>query len=288
MSTAPFIAACVQVNASEDMKANIDAASALVRRAVEDGAALVLMPENVSMMTWGRQSTLANAMAEPDHVALRAFRALAKDLKIWLHAGSLSVLVGDGKVANRTYVIDPDGNVAAFYDKIHMFDVDLGNGERYAESATFHPGAAAVCVDLPWGRLGLTICYDLRFPHLYRHLAQAGADFIVVPAAFTRLTGEAHWHVLLRARAIETGCFILAPAQTGTHAGGRQTYGHALMVNPWGEVLADAGLTPGMIAEKIDVAEVACARGRVPAVAVEANFSRLPRQTGIARGLEKP
>jgi predicted amidohydrolase len=198
---------------------------------------------------------------------------LAKDLKVWVHAGSLAVLVDDGKVANRTYVIDPNGAVAASYDKIHMFDVDLGNGETYRESATFHAGNAAASVDLPWGRLGLTICYDLRFPHLYRHLAQAGADFIAVPSAFTRVTGEAHWHVLLRARAIETGCFIFAPAQTGTHARGRQTFGHALIVNPWGEVLADAGTAPGIITAKIDPAEVGKARGRVPAIGLNAPFS---------------
>jgi len=288
MSKASFKAACIQVNASEDMAANIETAATFTRRAVDDGASLVLMPENVVMMTWGRESTIAKAMAESDHVALRAFRALAKDLKVWLHTGSLSVIVESGMAANRTYVLDPDGGIAASYDKIHMFDVDLGNGERYAESATFRPGAQAVCVDLPWGRLGLTICYDLRFPHLYRHLAQASADFIVIPSAFTRVTGEAHWHVLLRARAIETGCFILAPAQTGTHAGGRQTYGHALIINPWGEVLADAGTAPGVILAKIDPAEVTRARGRVPAVTVEAPFELIPRRTTIASKADKP
>jgi predicted amidohydrolase len=271
----PFTAACLQVNASDDMAANIVTASRLARRAVDQGASLVLMPENVAMMTWGRDATLAKAMEEKDHLALRAFTALARDLKIWLHAGSLAVTVGGNRVANRTYVIDPDGRIAASYDKIHMFDVDLGNGERYTESATFRPGNAAASVDLPWGRLGLTICYDLRFPHLYRHLAQTGADFIAVPSAFTRVTGAAHWHVLLRARAIETGCFILAPAQTGTHAAGRQTYGHALMVDPWGEVLADGGLEPGVVSARIDPAEVTKARSRVPAIGVEADFRRI-------------
>lgn len=278
MPSGVFTAACLQVNASEDMAQNIATASSLTRQAVDGGAALVLMPENVSMMTWGREATLAHAMKESDHAALAAFRALAKDLRVWLHCGSLSVLVGDGKVANRTYVIDPDGAVAASYDKIHMFDVDLGNGERYAESATFQAGDAAVSIDLPWGRLGLTICYDVRFPHLYRNLAQAGADFLAVPAAFTRVTGEAHWHILLRARAIETGCFIFAPAQTGTHAAGRQTFGHALIINPWGEVLADGGTAPGIITAKIDTAEVESARGRLPAYGVEMEFSRLSPQ----------
>ena len=216
-------------------------------------------------------------MPEETHAALAAFRALAKELRIWLHCGSLAVILPSGKVANRTYVLSPDGAVAAFYDKIHMFDVDLGNGERYMESATFEAGHEAVTVDLPWGRLGLTICYDLRFPHLYRHLAQAGADFLTVPAAFTRVTGEAHWHVLLRARAIETGCFVFAPAQTGVHAGDRKTFGHALIISPWGEILADAGTDPGVIVTDIDVAEVARARAKIPALTLDAAFSPVAR-----------
>ncbi len=272
-SPASFKAACIQVNATNDMAANIAAASDLTRAAVAAGANFVLMPENVSMMEWGRDNITAKAMAESDHTALKAFRALALDLRTWLHCGSLAVKLPDGKIANRTYVVTPEGNIAASYDKIHMFDVDLGNGEKYVESATFSAGTQAVAVDLPWGRLGLSICYDLRFPHLYRHLAQSGAAFLTVPAAFTQRTGEAHWHVLLRARAIETGCFVFAPAQTGTHAGGRQTYGHALIINPWGEVLADAGSAPGFISAVIDPADVASARGRVPAIARDAAFA---------------
>ncbi|MSO72998.1 MAG: carbon-nitrogen hydrolase family protein [Rhodospirillaceae bacterium] len=270
---ATFTAACLQVNASTDMAANIAVASDLARRAVKGGADLVLMPENVSMMEWGRVNVTAKAMTEERHAALMAFRALAKELGVWLHSGSLAVLLANGKVANRTYVLGPDGAVAAQYDKIHMFDVDLGNGERYAESSTFAAGTQAVTVDLPWGCLGLAICYDLRFPHLFRHLAQAGADFLTVPAAFTRGTGEAHWHVLLRARAIETGCFVFAPAQTGTHAGDRKTYGHSLIINPWGEVLADAGVEPGVVAATINVAEVARARAKIPAFSLDAAYS---------------
>ena len=277
MSPASFKAACLQVNASNDMAANIATASNLARRAVSQGAAFVLMPENVAMMEWGRTNVTAKAMPEETHAALAAFRALAKELRIWLHCGSLAVILPSGKVANRTYVLSPDGAVAAFYDKIHMFDVDLGNGERYMESATFEAGHEAVTVDLPWGRLGLTICYDLRFPHLYRHLAQAGADFLTVPAAFTRVTGEAHWHVLLRARAIETGCFVFAPAQTGVHAGDRKTFGHALIISPWGEILADAGTDPGVIVTDIDVAEVARARAKIPALTLDAAFSPVAR-----------
>jgi predicted amidohydrolase len=174
--------------------------------------------------------------------------------------------------ANRTHVIAPDGKIAAVYDKIHMFDVDLGNGESYRESATLKPGNQAVTGDLPWGRLGLSICYDLRFPHLYRALAKAGADFLTIPAAFTRTTGKAHWHVLQRARAIETGCFVISPAQCGRHAGDRETYGHALIVNPWGEVLADAGEEPGFILAKINPAEVAEARRKIPCLTHDRDF----------------
>ncbi len=268
-----FKAACIQVNATNDMAANIAVAGKLTRDAVADGANFVLMPENVAMMEWGRDNITAKAMPESEHPALQAFRGLAQDLRTWLHCGSLSVKLPDGKIANRTYVVTPEGNIAAKYDKIHMFDVDLGNGETYVESATFSAGRQAVMVDLPWGRLGLSICYDLRFAHLYRHLAQAGAQFLTIPAAFTQRTGEAHWHVLQRARAIETGCFVFSPAQTGTHAGGRQTYGHALIINPWGEVLADAGTDPGFISAVIDPAEVASARGRVPAISRDTSFA---------------
>jgi len=268
----PFTAACLQVNASDDMDANIAIAVDFTRRAAKDGADFVLMPENVSMMTWGRENTFAKAMTEDTHKALKAFKALAKELGIWLHGGSLSVLLPGGKVANRTYVINPEGVVAAIYNKIHMFDVDLEEGERYAESATFDAGNEAVVVDLPWGRLGLTICYDLRFPHLYRHLAQAGADFLTVPSAFTRITGEAHWHVLQRARAIENGCFVFSPAQTGLH-GKRKTFGHALIINPWGEVLADAGTEPGVITARIDPAEVAKVRAKIPSLGLERKYA---------------
>ena len=268
-----FKVACIQVNTSNDMAENIDKASGFARAAAKDGAGLVMMPENVSMMERNREGTLAKAMPEDTHAALAAFRKLAPDLGVWLHCGSLAIALKNGKIANRTYVIDPKGQIAARYDKIHMFDVDLGNGERYAESATFEAGTDSASVALPWGILGLTICYDMRFPNLYRHLAQAGADFIAVPSAFTRPTGEAHWHVLLRARAIETGCFIFAPAQTGIHAGDRKTYGHSLIVNPWGEVLADGGIEPGVIMATINPAEVSEARARIPALSVHTRYS---------------
>lgn len=267
-----FQAACIQVNASNDMAANIEKASHLVRAARSQGADIVLMPENVSMMEWGRANLLAKAKPEESHPALAAFRELARETGAWLQIGSLGVLVEGERVANRGYVIDSQGSIVASYDKIHMFDVDLGNGEVYRESSTFRPGEKAVTVQTPWGRLGVTICYDLRFPQLYRALAKAGAEFLSVPAAFTRTTGRAHWHVLLRARAIETGCYVLAPAQCGEHIGGRQTYGHALIVSPWGEVLAEAGEEPGFVIATIDPSMVAEARRKVPSLSHDRSF----------------
>lgn len=272
MIDTPFRAACIQVNAGTDMDANIAEAVRLTRQARAEGAHMVFMPENVTMMEWGRANIVGKARSEADHPGLAAFRALAEDLGIWLHCGTLSILLPNGMIANRTYVVSPDGAIAARYDKIHMFDVDLGNGESYRESATFQPGQQAVTVDLPWGRLGLSVCYDIRFPHLYRALAKAGAAFLTIPAAFTRVTGQAHWHVLQRARAIETGCYVLSPAQTGTHANNRQTFGHAVIIDPWGEVLADAGEEPGFILADIDPAKVAEVRGKVPSLSHDRPF----------------
>lgn len=272
MIDTPFRAACIQVNAGTDMDANIAEAVRLTRQARAEGAHMVFMPENVTMMEWGRANIVGKARGEADHPGLAAFRALAEDLGIWLHCGTLSILLPNGMIANRTYVVSPDGAIAARYDKIHMFDVDLGNGESYRESATFQPGQQAVTVDLPWGRLGLSVCYDIRFPHLYRALAKAGAAFLTIPAAFTRVTGQAHWHVLQRARAIETGCYVLSPAQTGTHANNRQTFGHAVIIDPWGEVLADAGEEPGFILADIDPAKVAEVRGKVPSLSHDRPF----------------
>lgn len=261
-----FAVACLQVNACDDMAANIAAAVGLAAEAADAGADLILMPENVSMMTWGSEAVLAAARPEDSHPALAAFRAFAKSRQVWLHCGTLAVPTPGGKVYNRTYVVDPEGRTAAVYDKLHMFDVDLGNGESYAESRTFQPGDRAVAVDLPWGRLGLSVCYDLRFPYLYRALADAGADFLAIPAAFTKVTGAAHWHVLMRARAIETGCFVFAPAQTGTHVNDRRTYGHSLIVAPWGEVLADGGEEVGFVIADIDPTLVDAARGKIPSL----------------------
>lgn len=264
-SARPFKAACVQLNAGDDMAANIDAASQMARDAALLGAEFVLFPENVAMMTFGEANIRDNARTEEDHPAIAAFQELARELDIWLHGGTLAIKSGD-KIANRAYVYAPDGSIAATYDKIHMFDVDLGGGESYRESATFDPGSETVLVDLPWGELGLSICYDVRFPYLYRALAQNGARFLAVPAAFTVPTGRAHWEVLLRARAIENGCYVFAPAQTGSHFGGRQTYGHALIIDPWGRVLEDAGEEPGFVIADIDPGLIDEVRAQVPSL----------------------
>lgn len=271
--SAPFTAACVQTNSAREIADNLKTVPPLIRAARDAGADFVLTPENVSMLEPRNRLALEKALPEAEHPALAAFRAQAKDLGIWLLIGSLAIRADDGRAWNRSILVDSDGAIAARYDKIHLFDVDLDGGESYRESASIAPGARAVVVETPWGRLGMTVCYDLRFPQLYRALAKAGADYISVPAAFTRQTGMAHWHVLQRARAIETGCFVLAPAQTGTHAEDRQTYGHALIVDPWGAVLADAGEAVGFVTAEIDPSRVAAARAKIPALTHDRPFA---------------
>jgi predicted amidohydrolase len=266
-SAPTFRAALVQMRAGRDVAANVAEASRLVREAAAGGAVYVQTPECTTLMDEGRQRVLAASEPEEGNTALAAFQSLARELRIWLHIGSMAVRVPGDKIANRSYVLTPEGTVAARYDKIHLFDVDLPNGERYRESASYAGGEDAVAVDLPWGRLGLTICYDLRFPQLHRALAQqGGAQMLAIPAAFTRVTGEAHWHTLLRARAIEAQCFVLAAAQGGRHENGRETFGHSLIVSPWGEVLADGGTEPGVIFADIALARVAEARQRIPSL----------------------
>ncbi len=265
--TDPFRLACVQLNASSDPDETVAAASDLIGAAVERGARFVSLPECAAMIEPDRVALDRKVTTVADTAALKAYAGIAAERSVWLHVGSLAVRAEDGRIANRTFLIDPAGRTVATYDKIHMFDVDLDGGETYRESETYRPGDAAAVADLPWGRLGLTICYDVRFPALYAHLAEAGADFIGVPSAFTRTTGRAHWHVLLRARAIETGCWVFAAAQCGDHAAGRQTYGHSLIVDPWGAVVAEAGDEPGVILADIDPAKVAEARRSVPSLA---------------------
>ena len=267
-----FTVACVQTNSAREFKPNVVTASALVRQARDAGADFVLLPENVSMLEPISRLLKEKALPEETHPALSAFRDLAHETGVWLLIGSLAIKVPDGRVANRSLLVDPQGAVVARYDKIHMFDVDLGSGESYRESATIAPGATAVVAETPWGPLGMSVCYDLRFPHLYRRLAQLGAAFLSIPAAFTRTTCRAHWHILQRARAIENGAFVFAPAQTGTHAEGRQTYGHSLIVDPWGTILADAGEEPGLILAEIDPDQVTEARSRVPSLTHDRPF----------------
>ncbi|MDD3447131.1 MAG: carbon-nitrogen hydrolase family protein, partial [Zavarzinia sp.] len=239
--------ACVQITAGRDVAANVATASVLIREAAAKGARLIATPEMTSLMERDRRAMRPKIRTEDEDTALAAFRALAAELKVHLLIGSLPIDIGEARLANRGFLIGPDGTIKARYDKIHMFDVDLPEGESFRESAAYRPGEDAVVAEVEDARLGMTICYDLRFAALYRRLAQAGADIIAVPAAFTRVTGEAHWHILLRARAIETGCFVIAPGQTGTHEDGRQTFGHSLIVDPWGHVLADGGKDVGII-----------------------------------------
>lgn len=268
-----FRLACVQVNAGNEIDPNVEAATNLIRQAVSDGADFISLPECVALLEPDREALFRKSAIESEHPALHAFQDLAAELGKWLHVGSLAVLSDNGRIANRTFLIDPNGIVTSKYDKIHMFDVDLEDGESYRESTTYQPGDAAIIADLPWGRAGLTICYDLRFPALYTDLANADAEFIGVPSAFTRKTGQAHWHVLLRARAIETGCWVFAAAQCGDHAAGRHTYGHSLIVDPWGEIVAEADETPGVIIADIDPARVVEARRSVPSLANARSYS---------------
>jgi predicted amidohydrolase len=275
MST-PFKAACLQLNSGRDPAPNIAALRALARRARDAGADLIMSPEVSDMIEPDRAERLRKARPEAEHPMLAAGRELAQELGAHLLLGSVVVKVDDATLANRSFLIRPDGGIAERYDKIHMFDVDLPNGERYRESAVFRPGERAVTTALPWGVLGMTVCYDLRFAYLYRALAQAGADFLAIPAAFTVPTGRAHWHVLMRARAIETGCFVFAPAQWGEHANGRRTYGHSLIVAPWGEVLAEADDGVGVIVAEIDPAKVLEARRQVPSLSHDRSFAPPP------------
>lgn len=261
-----FTVACVQNCAGTETAPNLEDCADLVREAAGKGAGLICLPEYFTGLELQGELLLPEAFAEAEHPALPLFAGLAGELDVWLLLGSLAIKSGPDRVFNRSYLLRPDGAVAASYDKVHLFDVDLTDGESYRESATIAPGEAAVVADLPWGGLGLSVCYDLRFPALYRALAQAGAAFLTVPSAFTKTTGEAHWHVLLRARAIETGCYVFAPGQFGVHAGGRATYGHSLIVDPWGRVLGDGGDARGVITAEIDPDEVVRARTMVPSL----------------------
>ncbi len=266
MAGTQFRVGLIQMRSGRSPAANVDAAAALIGQAREAGADYVLTPEMTNLMEADRARFFSTILPEENDPSLAVFQELARRLGLFIHLGSFAVKASPEKAANRSLLIDRQGAIIARYDKIHMFDVDLANGESYRESRNYRAGDAAVLADLPWGRLGLTICYDLRFPALYRALAEAGASFLSIPSAFTRQTGEAHWHVLLRARAIETGCFVFAAAQGGTHESGRETFGHSLVVDPWGRVLAEAGAEPGVVLADIDVAQIGAARARIPSL----------------------
>jgi predicted amidohydrolase len=267
-----FKAACVQLRSSDDVAENIRGTVALVREAAARGATFIATPENTTLMAPDAGAKLESSFDEAHDPALPVFSALAKELKVWLLIGSLAIKVSDTKTANRSFMIAPDGNITAHYSKIHLFDVTLAGGESYRESNTVAGGNEAVVADTALGPIGLSICYDVRFPQLYRRLAKKGAFLFTVPSAFTVPTGQAHWHVLLRARAIENGAFVIAPAQGGLHANGRKTYGHSLIISPWGEVLAEAGTDPGVIVAQIDPAHSAQARAKVPNLQHDRDF----------------
>jgi deaminated glutathione amidase len=260
-----FVAACLQMRSGRDPIVNRDAAVTLARDAAAQGAQFVQTPEMTSLVERDRAALFAKVGPQDADPTIHALREVARERRIVVHIGSVAVAEGD-RIANRAVLIDASGEIVATYDKIHLFDVDLPNGERWRESATYSGGSKATLAEIPWGWLGLTICYDVRFPALYRALAEGGASFLSAPACFTRQTGEAHWSILHRARAIETGSFMISAAQGGLHEDGPETYGHSIIVDPWGRILAEAGTEPGVILAEIDPALVGEARARIPAL----------------------
>ena len=259
--------ACVQLNSGTDIEENLEQAAIHIRAAAGAGAEFIATPENTDFIRKTPELTLQTAPFEGEHPGVPAFSLLAKELSVWILVGSMKVKLGNGKLSNRSFLFNDNGQLMAAYDKIHLFDVDLPNGESHQESAIVQPGEKAVVVNTPWEKVGLSICYDIRFPYLYRDLAKNGAEMIAVPSAFTVSTGEAHWETLLRARAIETGSFIIAPAQFGVHEGGRKTYGHSMIVGPWGQVLAEkTENSPGYILRKISFLDVTKVRAAIPSL----------------------
>jgi predicted amidohydrolase len=291
MNAGSFSAAMIQMRSSLTPGANIDDAVRMIGEAKAAGADYVLTPEMTNILAAKRGQLFAVIAEEESDNALATLRELARQFGIYIHIGSLAIRISHDRAANRSFLVDPKGDIAARYDKIHMFDVDLAGGESYRESRNYRPGDSAVLADLPWGRLGLTICYDLRFPALYRALAEAGATMLSIPSAFTKQTGDAHWHVLLRARAIENGCFVFAAAQGGKHENGRDTYGHSLIVDPWGRIIAEGGTEPGVVMARIDPAEVTKARARIPSLQHGRRFEIVepiaePAHLHVVRGAE--
>lgn len=269
-ATRPLRVACIQMRSGKDPARNISAVETLIRSAAADGAVLIATPEMTNLLDLSGDTPLTR---EQDDASLAALREVAQSCGVWLLIGSLALAAEDRRKANRAFLIAPTGDIFARYDKINMFDVEIGDGQTYRESARFRPGNALVLAEAPVARIGLTICYDVRFPGLYRSLAQAGAEIIAIPAAFTKVTGKAHWHTLVRARAIETGAFVIAAAQGGRHEDGRETFGHSLIVSPWGEVISElASDAPGVIVAEIDLDDVQRARARIPSLARDAAF----------------
>ncbi len=257
--------ACIQMRSSTKPEENVETFSKLVNSAASDGARYVQSPEMTGFVEQSREKLFDIVKPADEDILVAAAKSLAKTHQIWLHVGSTAILRSDGKVANRAYVIKPDGEIASTYDKIHMFDVDLDNGESWRESSVYEPGNDAVISRIDGINTGLAICYDMRFPQLFRDYAMGGAEILTSPAAFTRQTGEAHWHALLRARAIENGAFMVAAAQGGLHEDGRETYGHSLIVNPWGEIVGEIDHNePGFMVIDIDLDEVVAARKKIP------------------------
>ena len=258
--------ACIQTSSGPFIEDNLKATGEMIRAAAAMGAQFIATPENTCHMLSPGSEKKRSAPSQEDHPGVPFYAALASDLDIWLLTGSMAVRFDEHRIANRSFLFDNTGNLVAHYDKIHLFAAKLSDTEQYNEAETISAGEEAVVADSPWGGIGLSICYDLRFSHLYRDLAKAGANILTVPAAFTVPTGKAHWEVLLRARAIETGCFVIAPGQTGEHEGGRRTWGHSLIINPWGEILADAGNAVGIITADLDLFQVEQARTKIPSL----------------------
>jgi predicted amidohydrolase len=272
MSADRFNVACVQVNPGEDREANIQRAEQGVREACSRGAHLVVLPEYVTFLHASGTAMRNQALQESEDPALARFRALARERGIWILIGSLALAGADGKLANRSFLISNEGEIVARYDKLHMFDATLPGGRVIRESSAYTPGEQAVVATTPWAKIGMSICYDVRFPALYRALSQQGAEVLVVPSAFTKATGTLHWKALLQARAIENGAYVVAAATCGTHPGGHQTYGHAMIIDPNGQVLAEAGEEPAVICAAIDTGAVAAARQRIPSLTHDRAF----------------
>lgn len=263
---------CIQLNAGSDTAANLAASALAVRKAAAQGAQLICLPEYCALLDGSGRVMRDGSPPEDQHPGLPAYIALARETQAWLLVGSLTVRLPDDRMANRSYLISASGEVTARYDKIHMFDCTLPNGKVIRESSAYQPGDRAVLADTPWGPLGMSVCYDLRFPHLYRALAKAGAVMLTVPSSFQRETGPAHWHTLLRARAIENAAWVIAPAMCGDHANGRSTYGHSLVIDPWGRIVAELDDQPGVLVADIDLQHAAKVRGMLPALQHDRNF----------------